>query len=430
MRVEKNIMINMDFVKSKLATVKKFSAAFVKWVVIAVGVGIIGGVVGSLFHLAVNFATDFRLEHPWTLYLLPLAGLFIVFSYRACKVDEETGTNLIISSVRSNIKVPAVVAPLIFLATVLTHLTGGSAGREGAALQLGGSIGAKVGGILHLDEKDSSLVIMCGMSAVFAALFGTPLTATFFAMEVISVGVIYYVGLVPCIASSLIAYKISLLAGLAPTKFSIAKSIPDLSLVSAVQVAALAALCAVISILLCMTMEYTHSRFKMHIPNTYIRIAAGGAAVILLTLLVGTRDYNGSGVDVIVRAVEGGESRPEAFLLKIIFTAVTINTGFKGGEIVPTFFIGATFGCTVAPLLGLSPSFGAAIGLVALFCGVVNCPVASILLSFELFGGGGLILFAVASGVSYMLSGYYGLYSSQKIMYSKTKPEYININAK
>ena len=165
-------------------------------------------------------------------------------------------------------------------------------------------------------------------------------------------------------------------------------------------------------------------------PNTYLRIAIGGVAIILLTLLIGTRDYNGSGVDVIVNAIESGKANPEAFVLKIIFTAITINTGFKGGEIVPTFFIGATFGCTAAPLLGLDPAFGAAVGLVALFCGVVNCPVASILLSFELFGGGGLILFAVACGVSYMLSGYYGLYSSQKIMYSKTKPEFININAK
>lgn len=412
-----------------MRTVKKFSIAFAKWVFIACAVGVIGGIIGSLFHMAVNFATDFREGHSWTLYLMPLAGLFIIFSYRVCKVDEETGTNLIISSVRGNIKVPLLMAPLIFLGTVLTHLTGGSAGREGAALQLGGSIGAKAGELLKLDEKDSSLVIMCGMSAVFAALFGTPLTATFFAMEVISVGVIYYVGLVPCIASSLIAYKISLLAGLAPTKFNIT-GIPRLSLVSVTQIAALAALCAVISILLCMVMEFSHSRFQMYLPNTYLRIAVGGVVIIALTLLVGTRVYNGAGVDVIVAALEKGKAHPEAFALKMLFTAITINTGFKGGEIVPTFFIGATFGCTAAGFLGLDPSFGAAIGLVALFCGVVNCPVASILLSYELFGGSGLVLFAVACGVSYMLSGYYGLYSSQKIMYSKTKPEYININAK
>ena len=401
----------------------------IKWVLFAIISGVVAGGAGTLFYFGMTLVTLIRTKHPWLIFLLPFGGLVIVGCYRLLHDEHDTGTNLVISAIHSDDNLPLKMAPLIFISTLITHLFGGSAGREGAALQLGGSIGAKAGELLQLDEKDSSLVIMCGMSAVFAALFGTPLTATFFAMEVISVGVIYYVGLVPCIASSLIAYKISLLSGLAPTKFNIT-GIPRLSLVSVTQIAALAALCAVISILLCMVMEFSHSRFQMYLPNTYLRIAVGGVVIIALTLLVGTRDYNGAGVDVIVAALEKGRAHPEAFALKMLFTAITINTGFKGGEIVPTFFIGATFGCTAAGFLGLDPSFGAAIGLVALFCGVVNCPVASILLSYELFGGSGLVLFAVACGVSYMLSGYYGLYSSQKIMYSKTKPEYININAK
>jgi H+/Cl- antiporter ClcA len=313
---------------------------------------------------------------------------------------------------------------------VLTHLVGGSAGREGAALQLGGSIGAKAGEILHLDKKDMSLVIMCGMSAVFAALFGTPLTATFFAMEVISVGVIYYVGLVPCIASSLVAYKTSLLFGLPPTTFKIGSEIPRLSLVSVTQVAIIALMCALVSILFCVTMKRVHDLFRVHVKNTYLRAVLGGFILIILTLIVGNGDYNGAGGEIITRAIEEGEAAYPAFLLKIIFTAVCMGAGFKGGEIVPTFFIGATFGCICAPLVGADPCFGAAIGLTAMFCAVVNCPIASVFLSFELFGGEGMILFAIACGVSYMLSGYYGLYSSQKIMYSKLKPEYININAK
>lgn len=422
-------MLNKQFIKRKLTSGFNYAFTFSKWVIIAVSIGVIGGIVGSLFHMAVNLATQFRGGHSWTIFFMPLAGVLIVLLYHACKIDEETGTNLIISSIRTNIKVPIIMAPLIFVSTVLTHLVGGSAGREGAALQLGGSIGAKAGEILHLDEKDMSLVIMCGMSAVFAALFGTPLTATFFAMEVISVGVIYYVGLVPCIASSLVAYKISLLLGLPPTGFKIAE-IPRLSHVSVVQVAVLSALCAVVSILFCVTMKKSHVLFALHIKNSYIRVIVGGCIIILLTLILGTRDYNGAGTDVIVKAVEEGQANYFAFLLKIIFTAVSIGTGFKGGEIVPTFFIGATFGCICAPLVGADPSFGAAVGLVSMFCGVVNCPVASIFLSLELFGGQSIALFVIACGVSYMLSGYYGLYSSQKIMYSKLKPEYININAK
>mgnify|MGYP001649649229 CR=1 FL=1 len=418
-----------EIIRHKIKHNLKRIETSIKWVLFAIISGVVAGGAGTLFYFGMTLVTLIRTKHPWLIFLLPFGGLVIVGCYRLLHDEHDTGTNLVISAIHSDDNLPLKMAPLIFISTLITHLFGGSAGREGAALQLGGSIGAKAGELLKLDEKDSSLVIMCGMSAVFAALFGTPLTATFFAMEVISVGVIYYVGLVPCIASSLIAYKISLLAGLAPTKFNIT-GIPRLSLVSVTQIAALAALCAVISILLCMVMEFSHSRFQMYLPNTYLRIAVGGVVIIALTLLVGTRDYNGAGVDVIVAALEKGKAHPEAFALKMLFTAITINTGFKGGEIVPTFFIGATFGCTAAGFLGLDPSFGAAIGLVALFCGVVNCPVASILLSYELFGGSGLVLFAVACGVSYMLSGYYGLYSSQKIMYSKTKPEYININAK
>ena len=149
-----------------------------------------------------------------------------------------------------------------------------------------------------------------------------------------------------------------------------------------------------------------------------------------MTLLVGTRNYNGIGLNIIDSAILDGAARPEAFLLKIVFTAITIGAGFKGGEIVPTLFIGATFGCVAGGLLGLDPGFAAAVGLIALFCGVVNCPIASFILSIELFGAQGMVLFAVACAVSYMLSGYYGLYSSQKIMYSKLKAEFININTK
>ena len=160
-----------------------------------------------------------------------------------------------------------------------------------------------------------------------------------------------------------------------------------------------------------------------------MRIITGGIIIIVLTLLVGTNDYNGAGMPVIEKAFTGS-IRPEAFLLKIIFTALTLGAGFKGGEIVPTFFIGATFGNLVASIIGLNTGFGAAIGLVAMFCSVVNCPIASIFLSIELFGSSNMVLFAIACGISYLLSGYYGLYSSQKIVYSKLRPKYIDRSTK
>lgn len=412
----------------KLRSASRYILAFVRWGLLAALTGLVGGGVGTLFHKAVEYATGVRLAHSWILYLLPLGGLLIVGLYHLLGTPEGFGTNQILDAIRGESMVPLALAPLIFLSTVITHLCGGSAGREGAALQLGGSIGSQLGGLFHLDEKDRHILIMCGMSAVFAALFGTPLTATFFAMEVISIGVIYYAGLVPCIISSLTAYGVSLLFGAEPVRFSLTQ-VPDPSILTILQVIALSALCAALSILFCLSMHKTGHLLQKWIPNGFLRAFLGGCAILLLTLLVGTTAYNGAGMDSIAAAISGS-ARPEAFALKILFTAVTIGAGFKGGEIVPTFFIGSTFGCVAGSLLGLDPGFGAAVGLIALFCGVVNSPIASMLLSIELFGAQGLLLFTIACGVSFMLSGYYGLYSSQKIVYSKLRAEYINIHAK
>ena len=329
--------------------------------------------------------------------------------------------------IRTDGKVPFMMSPLIFIGTVITHLFGGSAGREGAALQLGGSIGSQIGNLIGLDEKDMHLITLCGMSGVFAALFGTPLTAAFFSMEVISIGIIYYSAFIPCIVSSLTAYGVSLYFGLEPVKFTL-NVFPEVSLENIIKVMILGSLCAVVSIIFCEILHKSNNVLKKYISNSYMRVFIGGTAIVIMTLIIGSRDYNGAGMDIISSAVNG-TARPEAFILKMIFTAITISVGYKGGEIVPTFFIGSTFGCVIGSFLGLDPCFGAAIGLAALFCGVVNTLITSVILSIELFGAGNIILFAIACGVSYMESGYYSLYTSQKIMYSKIKAEYINRNA-
>ncbi|WP_420825938.1 chloride channel protein [Clostridium taeniosporum] len=389
--------------------------------------GLIGGLVGSAFHISVEYATNLRMKNDWIIFILPLGGIAIIYLYKLFKLGNNMGTNLVIDSIRTDGKVPFVMSPLIFISTVITHLFGGSAGREGAALQLGGSIGSQVGKVLRLDEKDMHLITLCGMSGVFSALFGTPLTATFFSMEVISVGIIYYSSFIPCIVSSIVAYEVSLFFGLEPVRFNI-NIIPSFSIENMIRVAALGALCALVSILFCETLHKTNKLLIKLIKNNYIRIFCGGLAIVAFTFLVGCRDYNGAGMDIITNAMNG-HAKPEAFILKIIFTVITISVGYKGGEIVPTFFIGATFGCVVGNLIGLDPGFGAAIGVVALFCGVVNTLITSVILSIELFGSGAVILFAIACGVSYMLSGYYSLYSSQKIVYSKLKAEFINRSA-
>lgn len=417
----------MDEIKRRLRVIQLNIVAFFKWIIIAGITGLIGGTVGSIFHLSVEFATQTRLEDPWIIYLLPFGGLIIVFLYKKA-MNEDPGTNLVINSIRTDGKVPFMMSPLIFIGTVITHLFGGSAGREGAALQLGGSIGSQIGNFIGLDEKDMHLITLCGMSGVFSALFGTPLTATFFSMEVISIGIIHYSAFIPCIVSSLTAYAVSLYFGLEPVRFSL-NIFPDISFINIVKVMVLGSLCAIVSIIFCEVLHKSNKLLKKLMPNSYIRVFAGGTIIILMTLVIGSRDYNGAGMDIISNAINGS-AKPEAFLLKMIFTAITISVGYKGGEIVPTFFIGSTFGCVFGSVLGLDPCFGAAVGLVALFCGVVNTLITSIILSIELFGAGNIILFAIACGVSYMESGYYSLYTSQKIMYSKIKAEYINRSAK
>ena len=415
-----------DLVIRKLKSSSNYIRIFIKWALISTVVGAIGGLIGTAFHESVDYVTKVRESNSWLIFLLPMGGLAIVGLYKLCRLN--AGTNRVIESVRSGKKVPILMAPLIFVSTVITHLLGGSAGREGAALQLGGSIGYKFGKLFRLDEKEMRLIVMLGMSGMFAALFGTPLTATFFALEVISVGVIYYVALVPCLFSSLVAYEISLMFGVKPVKFD-GINMPQLNAEVFLKVVVLSILCALISICFCTSIKYFDKFIEEKISNEYIRAFVGGCLIILLTLAVGTHDYNGAGMEVISGAM-AGNVKPFAFILKIIFTVVTIGAGFKGGEIVPTFFIGSTFGCVMGGLLGLDPGFGAAIGFVALFCGVVNCPVASIMLALEVFGAQSIIIFAIVCGVSYMMSGYYGLYSSQKIMYSKLEATYININTK
>ena len=413
---------------------------FGKWVVFALIIGLTAGAVSTAFYYALDGVTALRAAYPRLIWLLPAGGVAIVALYRVCGMERDRGTNFVLVAVRENAALPLRTAPLVFLSAVITHLVGGSSGREGAILQIGGSISSKIGRWMRLDDKDSRVITMCGMAAAFSALFGTPLTGAMFAMEVVSVGVMYYAAIVPCDLSAIVGLWVAKAFGVPVTAF-VLEGVPNLTPLTLVQVIGMGVLFALVSILFCRVMHAAPRLYDRFLPNPVLRAAAGGALVIGLTLLVwiwnpGTYDYNGAGAAVIQAAVEG-EARPEAFLLKMLFTAVTLGAGFKGGEIVPVFFTGAAFGCTAAPLLGLHPSFGAGLGMVSVFCGVTNCPLTSLLLSLELFAGESLGmftgqslgLFAVSIAVSYMFSGYYSLYSEQKIMYSKFRPEFINRKA-
>lgn len=412
-----------DKVRKYLKDAISNAAVFIKWLIIAVFIGSVVGLAGTAFYYALYYVTEFRTEHAYMVYLLPAIGVVIVLFYRLFRVKKPDSTSLVLKSIQTGQPLPGHMAPLVTISTLLTHLGGGSAGREGAALQLGGSMGNYIGKLIRLDEKDRNIITLCGMSAAFAALFGTPGASAVFAMEVVTVGVMCYAAIVPCVASSVTAYMLAGALGVKPTSFPLS-AVPDLQLIPILQVIGLAVMCAVLSIGFCFAIKKTGWLYKKIFTNQYIRIAVGGALVAVLSLVFG-QDYLGAGGEVIARSIQG-TARPEAFILKLLFTALTLGAGFQGGEIVPAFFTGAAFGCTFGELIGMEPSFAAAIGLTAVFCGVTNCPITAFVISMELFGFDGMAFYLIAVAVSYMLSGYGGLYKTQRIYYSKFKYEKLN----
>ncbi len=419
-----------EYVGKLEASLKKTGAyleALIRWLTVAVLIGGCCGLAGSAFHVGVDEATHIREAHPWLLFCMPLAGLVIVWIYQFLKTNGQ-GTNDIIDAAYVGKDLSIWLVPSIFIGTVLTHLVGGSSGREGAALQMGGDIGQHVGKMFHFEDYDLKVATMCGMAAFFSALFGTPLTAAVFAIMVSAVGSFVHMAFLPSFVAAVTAYQVSLQLGVAPTRFTVA--VPEFTVWLFIRVALLAVLFAWVSVLFCKGMhEIEHLMKKDPLANPWIRVVAGGLLIIGLTLLCGCSDYNGAGMNIITAAIEEGKARPEAFLLKLLFTAITLSAGYKGGEVVPSFFVGATFGCVAAPFLGIPAGFGAALGLVGVFCGATNCMFSSIILSVELFGMEGLLFFALVCSISYMLSGYSGLYSSQTILYSKVRAKYVEVKA-
>jgi H+/Cl- antiporter ClcA len=407
----------------------KRTLSTVKWILGAIIIGIIVGFVSGAFGYCLQWVTQLRLLHPRLLLLLPFGAMVIVGLYQLLLHQKDPGTNLVLSAIHSDDEIPLQMAPLIFISTVITHLVGGSAGREGAALQLGGSIGNAFGHHLGFTSKDDRhIMIMCGMSAAFSALFGTPLAAAVFSMEVVSVGIMHYAALLPCTISALIARAVaSEIFHIAAPSYEIL-DLPEFQLTSALVVSLLAILCGLVSILFCVMLHQTGHLYQKFLKSPYLRAFAGGCIILLLTIAVGSQTYNGTGAAMIAACIRG-EISDGTFLLKMIFTAATLACGYKGGEIVPSFFIGAAFGSLFGNLAGFSPSLCAALGMGALFCGVTNCPITSLLICFELFGLQGAPYFLIAISFSYTVSGYFGLYSSQKIVYSKYKSNYIDKQA-
>ena len=410
---------------------RKFVVHFVicvKWLGLALFIGVVLGLIATAFAYALNYVTDLRLGNKYIILGLPVAGLVITFLYKKFGADVMKGTNSVLASINSDDSVHFVMTPLIFISSIISHMFGASVGREGAALQMGAGIGHTLGKALRLNENDQKILIMTGMSAAFAALFGTPLAAAIFAMEVISVGVMYYAALVPCLVSALTAFNLAKYLGVPYAHYDLGV-IPEFTPYTVSMTALLGFLFATFSIVICVAFALSERGLNKVFKNPYVKALVTGLAVVALTFVVGGQDYNGLGTAIIIDAVSG-KVVWYACLIKLLFTSISLAGGYRGGEIVPTLFMGATFGCIIGGLLGMPAGFCAALGMTAVFCGVTNSPISSILIAIELFGGQGLWFFCLAIALSYMLSGYFGIYKSQLILYSKYRSKYVHKQVK
>lgn len=400
----------------------------IKWLLIGFLTGGIVGSVAAYFAKCIQIVTAIREAHPILIAFLPLSGILIVLSYRFFSVKNPKGTNLVLESIQNGDTLPYYMAPIIIFASIISHLFGASVGREGAALQLGSSMGASLGKFLHLKEKDRRRIMLCGMSAAFSGLFGTPLAAAVLAMEICTVGTMYYTALLPCTISALVAnYFAEHVVHVAEPELHI-RMISEMHWKGALSTIFLAVIASLVSILFILMIHKTKALFTKYFENSFVRILVSGAIVSLFTFLLRNTDYNGTGMGIIVKTINHPGYRIFffAFFLKILFTAVSLSGGYQGGEIVPSLYIGATLGNALQIFLPLDPGLSAALGMASVFCSVTNCPLATLLICFELFGFQASSYFILAIAVSYLCSGNYGLYHTQRILFSKIEEKEIN----
>lgn len=404
------------------------------WTALIIPVSIAVGSLVTFFLWILEIVSATRWANLWLIFFLPFAGVLITFIYKKFGKNSEAGNNLIMDEIhKPGGGIPARMAPLVLLSTIITHLFGGSAGREGTAVQMGGSMAALFSKWFRLKQEDKRILLMCGMAAGFGAVFGTPVTGAIFALEVLAIGRIKYDALIPCFIASVLADIVCSAYGIHHTHYTIAfvgelkqwlsvRTI-DFMLLFKVIVAGIAF--GLAGFIFAELSHFIKDKAHALIHNKWIIPIAGGVTVISISYLLGTFDYLGLGVSnptggvSIISAFSEGGATYWSWLWKLLLTAITLSTGFKGGEVTPLFFIGATLGNTLATISGAPVDLFAGLGFIAVFAGATNTPLACTLMGIELFGAENVLYYAVACFTAYYFSGHSGIYGSQRIAVSK-----------
>ncbi|WP_111707244.1 voltage-gated chloride channel family protein [Lutibacter citreus] len=408
--------MNINKIKNFILSIEQVPSLIYlfKWVFICLLLGAAAGSVSAFFLISLNWATDWRESHLWIIWLLPIGGFIIGLSYHLYGNSVVKGNNLLLEEFHSPKKIiPFRMAPLVLLGTILTHFFGGSAGREGTAVQIGGAIADRFTEVFNLSKRDRQIVLIAGISAGFASVFGTPLAGGIFALEVLVLGRIRLDAIVPSFLSAVLANYFCEIWNVSHTHYHIS-SVAEMNPVNLLWALLAGIIFGLVAMLFSKSTHFWSNLFNKHINYPPLRPVVGGAILAIVVFLMGTTKYIGLGIPTIVDAFSINLNSYD-FLLKVLLTSFTLGAGFKGGEVTPLFFIGATLGNVLVWFIPLPMSMLAGMGFVAVFAGATNTPIACTIMGIELFGIEAGVFIALACSTAYLFSGHSGVYSSQII---------------
>ncbi len=388
------------------------SKNILKLILISILIGGISGLFIGIFLIFLEKAVDINLKHKFLVFILPLSGMLMTFLYSKYGGNSQKGNNLIIENINgSKEEIKFIMAPLVFLGTVLTHLFGGSVGREGTGVQIGGTIGNALSKILKCSTYEKKILLISGVAAGFSSVFGTPLTGTIFALEISNIGSLNYNSMIPAITSAIVGNSVVKILGVKHSHYKI-PPVESVDLTNILKVIILAICFGLASRLFVYMTHWFKEKLIKYCKNQYLKIFVGGSLMVLATLLLGNSLYNNLSLGLLSSAFDGNVSYL-AFIIKLMLTTLCLGAGYQGGEVTPLFVIGATLGATLSNILGLPFAFSAALGLVGVFSGATNAPIACFMMYLELFGSNNIIFAMLVCMIAVFISGHKGIYTSQ-----------------